>query len=80
MKPLALFGQEKPLTRVRINRDGDLLFTSSKDSSPCLYYMENGERIGTYRGHSGVVWDIDVSWDSKKLATASGDQHAMVIL
>ncbi|KAI6178586.1 Eukaryotic translation initiation factor 3 subunit I [Aphelenchoides besseyi] len=78
MKPLSLQGHTRALTRVRINRDGDLLFTSSKDHTPCVWYLENGERIGTYIGHSGVIWDIDVSWDTKTLVSSSGDPSVKV--
>jgi WD40 repeat protein len=78
MKPLSLQGHTRALTRVRINNDGDLLFTASKDHSPCVWYLENGERIGTYQGHTGVIWDIDVSWDSKTLVSSSGDPSVKV--
>lgn len=78
MKPLSLQGHTRALTRIRINNDGDLLFTASKDHSPCVWYLENGERIGTYQGHTGVIWDIDVSWDSRTLVSSSGDPSVKV--
>lgn len=78
MKPLSLQGHTRALTRVRINHDGDLLFTASKDHNPSVWFLENGERIGTYNGHSGVIWDIDVSWDTKYLVTSSGDPSVRV--
>lgn len=78
MRPLSLKGHDRALTRVRVNRDGDLLFSAGKDKSPCVWYTENGERIGTYDGHSGVIWDIDVSWDTKHLCSASGDGSVKV--
>ena len=78
MRPLSLKGHDRALTRVRVNRDGDLLFSSGKDKAPCVWYMENGERIGTYDGHAGVIWDIDVSWDTKNLCSASGDSSVKV--
>lgn len=78
MKPLSLKGHDRALTRVRINRDGDLLFSAGKDKSPCVWYMENGERIGTYDGHNGVIWDIDVSWDTRHFCSASGDVFVKV--
>jgi len=34
---------------------------------------ENGERIGTYHGHCGTVWCLDVNFDSTKLLTGSAD-------
>ena len=78
MRPLSLKGHDRALTRVRVNQDGDILFSSGKDKSPCVWYMENGERIGTYDGHGGVIWDIDVSWDTKNLCSASGDSSVKV--
>lgn len=78
MHPLSLKGHDRALTRVRINRDGDLLFSSGKDKSSSVWYMENGERIGTYDGHNGVIWDLDVSWDTKHLCSASGDDSIKV--
>ncbi|CAD5212236.1 unnamed protein product [Bursaphelenchus xylophilus] len=78
MKPLSLQGHTRALTRVRINNDGDLLFTASKDHSPTVWFLENGERIGTYEGHTGVIWDIDVSWDTRHLVSSSGDPSVRV--
>lgn len=78
MRPLSLKGHDRALTRVRFNREGDLLFTSAKNKSPCVWFQENGERIGTYDGHNGVVWDMDVSYDTKNMATASGDNSVKV--
>lgn len=78
MKPLSLKGHDRALTRVRINGDGDLLFSAGKDKSPCVWYIENGERIGTYDGHNGVIWDIDVSWDTRHFCSASGDVFVKV--
>jgi translation initiation factor 3 subunit I len=64
------------------NRDGDLLFTASKETSVgvthnlCLWLVENGERVGTYDGHTGVVYSLDVTRDSKYLLSGSGDGTA----
>lgn len=46
---------------VKYNRDGDLFFSCSKDSHPSVWYAHNGERLGSYEGHNGAVWGIDVS-------------------
>lgn len=58
-------GHERPLTFLRYNRDGDLLFSCAKDHTPTLWYADNGERLGTYRGHNGAVWCCDVSSKSQ---------------
>jgi translation initiation factor 3 subunit I len=46
---------------VRYNREGDLLFSSSKDPTPTVWYTHNGERLGTYDGHTGAVWCLSVN-------------------
>lgn len=73
MYPLLLKGHERPLTVVKYNRDGDLLFSCSKDYKPTVWYVENGERLGTFNGHKGTVWDCDISFETKDLLTASSD-------
>lgn len=56
-----LKGHERAITCVIYNNDGDLVFTAAKDQMPTLWYAESGERIGTYQGHQGAVWDLSVS-------------------
>jgi len=50
-----------------------LLFTASKDLVPSLWRGDDGERIGTFNGHKGTVWDLDCDRFSKRLLTASAD-------
>jgi len=73
IRPIMVKGHERPLTMVKYNREGDLLFTSAKDHTPCVFYADNGERIGTYKGHCGTVWCVDVNFTSDKLLTGSAD-------
>lgn len=61
MRPILMKGHERPLTFLKYNRDGDLLFSCAKDHNPTVWYADNGERLGTYRGHNGAVWCCDVS-------------------
>ena len=51
----------RPLTFIKYNKDGDLLFTCAKDHHPTLWYADDGERVGTYIGHNGAVWTCDVT-------------------
>ncbi|XP_026419947.1 eukaryotic translation initiation factor 3 subunit I-like [Papaver somniferum] len=76
MKPILMKGHERPLTYLKYNREGDLLFSCSKDSTPTVWFANDGERLGTYIGHHGAVWCCDVSRDSRRLITASADQTA----
>lgn len=76
MRPLLLKGHTRSITYVRFNKEGDLLFTASKDNSPTVWRAATGDRLGTYDGHSGAVYSLDVTRDSKLLLTASADQSA----
>lgn len=76
MRPLLLKGHERPLTRVKFNREGDLLFTAAMDKAPTVWHAGTGERIGTYRGHNGAVQDIDISHDTERILTGSADNSA----
>ncbi|XP_020585330.1 eukaryotic translation initiation factor 3 subunit I-like, partial [Phalaenopsis equestris] len=61
MRPILMKGHERPLTFLKYNREGDLLFSCAKDHNPTVWFADNGERLGTYRGHNGAVWCCDVS-------------------
>nr|QEX51220.1 eukaryotic translation initiation factor 3 subunit I-like isoform X1 [Cymbidium ensifolium] len=74
MRPILMKGHERPLTFLKYNREGDLLFSCAKDHNPTVWFADNGERLGTYRGHNGAVWCCDVSRDSRRLITGSADQ------
>eukprot|EP00978_Attheya_sp_CCMP212_P041820 scaffold244618_cov52-Attheya_sp.AAC.3 len=65
-------GHERSITVVKYNYDGDLLFTASKDHVPSMW-AESGERIGTFNGHKGTIWDLDVDRFSTRVLTASAD-------
>jgi translation initiation factor 3 subunit I len=53
MKPIVLQGHARSITQIKYNREGDLLFSCSKDQKPCVWYSLNGERLGTFNGHQG---------------------------
>lgn len=73
MRPIVLRGHERPLTQVKYNNDGDLIFTCSKDNSASVWFSANGERLGTLDGHMGTIWSIDVDSSSKYCVTGSAD-------
>lgn len=68
-----LQGHDRAITQIKYNREGDLLFSCAKDSKPNVWWSLNGERLGTYNGHQGVVWCCDVDWTSTRFMTGSGD-------
>lgn len=39
----------------------------------CAWFTSNGERLGTYTGHQGAIWTVDISPDSTLLATGAAD-------
>jgi len=43
-----------------------------------VWSAENGERLGTFHGHSGAVWSVDVSQDSRTVITGSADNSAKI--
>ncbi|GMI20183.1 hypothetical protein TeGR_g2312 [Tetraparma gracilis] len=73
MRPILLKGHERSITYVSFNKDGDLLFTASKDNVPTVWNASTGDRMGTYNGHQGAVWDMDPDAPSERLLTASAD-------
>ncbi|KAL7273020.1 translation initiation factor eIF3 subunit [Rhizina undulata] len=52
---------------------GDLLFSTAKDHVVCAWYSVNGERLGTYHGHQGALWTVDVDPTTTVMATGAAD-------
>ncbi|KAK5075585.1 translation initiation factor eIF3 subunit [Lithohypha guttulata] len=73
MRPILLQGHERSLNQIAYNHEGDLLFSVAKDKVVCAWYTSNGERLGTYTGHQGAVWTVDVSPRTQLLATGAAD-------
>lgn len=78
MKPLMLHGHERSITTIKYNLEGDLLFSCAKDNQPNVWFSINGERLGTYRGHGGAVWCLDVNYDTSKVLTGSADNTCRI--
>ncbi|KAI9813279.1 MAG: translation initiation factor eIF3 subunit [Pycnora praestabilis] len=73
MRPTLLKGHERALTQIKYTRDGDILFSTAKDQIICAWYTANGERLGTYHGHQGALWTVDVDPTTTLLATGAAD-------
>ncbi|KAL5353891.1 translation initiation factor eIF3 subunit [Pseudogymnoascus australis] len=73
MRPILLQGHERALTQIKYNRDGDIIFSTAKDQHICAWYAHNGERLGSYHGHQGALWTIDVDPTSTLLASGAAD-------
>lgn len=78
MKPIMLHGHERSITQIKYSREGDLIFSSAKDAQPNVWYSVNGERLGTFDGHNGAVWCIDVDWNTTKVLTGAADNTCKV--
>lgn len=76
MIPILLQSHTRALTKIKFNREGDLLFSAAKDETPNVWYSHNGERLGSFAGHNGTVWTLDMTSDSRTLATGSADNSA----
>ena len=77
-RPFLLQGHERPLTCITFNADGDLFFSSGKDKWATVWRSETGERLGSYEGHNGSIWNLHVTPDSRHLFTASADNSCKV--
>lgn len=69
-------GHSRSLTQIKYNKEGDLLFSVSKDQVVNVWYSHNGERLGTYNGHQGSIWTVDVDSRTKLLVTGAADNTA----
>lgn len=66
MKILTLRKHEKPINSIKINNDGDFVFSASSDKFVYLWRTSNGERLGSYQCNAAIKC-IDVTMDSKFL-------------
>lgn len=71
---------ERALTQVKYNADGDIIFSVSKDHVVCAWFSHNGERLGTYHGHVGALWTVDVDPTSTLLATGGADVRTSCLM
>lgn len=78
MKPILLQGHERAITRIKYNREGDLLFSAAKDKAPNVWFSLNGERLGTYNGHNGAIWCIDIDWETLNFMSGSADASCKI--
>jgi translation initiation factor 3 subunit I len=78
MRPILLHGHERSLTQIKYNKEGDLIFSVAKDHRPNVWFSHNGERLGTYEGHNGTVWCLDIDERTSKLLTGSADNTAKI--
>ncbi|PHH79401.1 hypothetical protein CDD82_2414 [Ophiocordyceps australis] len=73
MRPILLAGHERALTQIKYNLDGDIIFSVAKDQHICAWFSHNGERLGTYHGHVGAIWTVDVDPTTTMIASGAAD-------
>lgn len=67
------------MTVVKYSPKGDYIFIADKDSKyVSLVSIANNQLIGTFNGHNGVIWHLDISKDSKYMISCSGDMSCIV--
>lgn len=62
---------------VKFVYDGDLFLTAGKDGVINLVRTETGERIGTYDGHQGAVYAVDITMDMATVVSCGADGKVM---
>lgn len=67
----------RAISSTKFNRTGDLLFSTARENAVIVWSTGFGDRkvrrLGRYMGHDGAVDGCDVTFDSRILATASGE-------
>jgi len=79
--PIIMKGHERPITQVKYNYDGDLIFSSSKDKLTTCWRSDTGTRIGTYQTtdrHAGAVNTLDIDRKTERLATGGSDSAVRI--
>ena len=61
--------------RCSYNTEGDLLVTCGKDSNINLWWTDNGVRAGSFDGHNGVVWTVDMTCELGRGSSGSAGRH-----
>eukprot|EP00758_Cryptobia_borreli_P006560 Tbor_TRINITY_DN5176_c5_g3::TRINITY_DN5176_c5_g3_i1::g.25887::m.25887/K03246/EIF3I; translation initiation factor 3 subunit I len=75
MKGISIAHHMMPVTQVKWNDDGDLLFSASKEPGVCVWRSSNGHLLGRYDTEKGTS-ALDINHNSTILATASFDLYS----
>jgi len=74
MKYVAISSHTAPVNVVKLNNDGDLLFSASNDTKVIMYYSVSGERIGSFKCKAACK-SMDITKDNKYLLTTTSIGH-----
>ena len=62
------------MTIAKYNNSGEIIYIADKDSKIITAVETNNYNVfGSFDGHNGVIWSLDVSSDDKILISCSGD-------
>ncbi|EZG79400.1 putative eukaryotic translation initiation factor 3 subunit [Gregarina niphandrodes] len=74
MRSITVRASEAKVTCVKINEDGDLLFTSGSDDLVSVWRLSNGDRLGTYH----LVHQHEYDWNIEQLRESLTRAHRVV--
>eukprot|EP01147_Barroeca_monosierra_P005037 gene5037-128_t len=74
--PISCIGHTRSIVRVAFSgetADGIFMVSASKDGKSMLRNGMTGDWIGTFEGHEGALWDVDIDEKAQRIVTASAD-------
>lgn len=75
--PITCTGHSRPVVDIAfsdITEDGSYyLISASKDGKPQLREGGTGDWLGTFEGHKGAIWAVDISFNGTRAATGAAD-------
>jgi len=75
--PITCTGHSRPVVDIEFSDITDdlsyYLISASKDGKPQLREGGTGDWLGTFEGHKGAIWAVDISYNGTRAATGAAD-------